>query len=300
MAKKKDLMNKIERLEASGKIEEAEKIEKIMDERKSKKSGGMLGGLFWKSEKAKEAEAGSAELDAPEMEDDLPVDTHEDTDAALSEDELLALLGGSKSEDEAEAQEAEAAESPEPASEPEKSEPEKSESESSEPTPEPEPETAEELWEMAKKIRAEIDRGTKSFETKLKKANDQLAEIEAKAEAIEKAETEAKAKAEAEEKARKEAEEKAKAEAEAREKAEAEAKAKTKADLLASINKADKPRVGKAYKWWDYDTATWNITADVWSANQLSDKWEVVYVWYRNGDIERLLNKEEMEKHCPK
>ena len=176
--------------------------------------------------------------------------------------------------------------------------PEEKEPEAAEVKPEPEdavsePQTPEEMEAGLKKDMERLNAEKKAYEAKIQELLD-------KAEAIEKAEAEAKAKAEAEEKARKEAEEKAKAEAEAREKAKAEAKAKQKADLIASINKADKPRVGKAYKWWDYDTATWNITADVWSANQLSDKWEVVYVWYRNGDIERLLNKEEMEKHCPK
>lgn len=172
-----------------------------------------------------------------------------------------------------------------------------SEAKAEESETEPEPETAEDLRKTAEKMRAKIDRGTKFFEATLKKANDRLAEIEAKAEAIEKAEAEAKAKAEAEEKALKEAEEKAKAEAEAREKAEAEAKAKAKADLLASVNRAER-HVGKAYKWWDYESATWNIATDVWSANQLSDKWEVIYVWYKDGEIERLLNKEELDKYC--
>lgn len=105
--------------------------------------------------------------------------------------------------------------------------------------------------------------------------------------------------AEAEERAKKEAEEKAEAEAEARERAKAEAKAKAEADLLASINGAER-HVGKAYKWWDYETGTWNLTTDVWSANQLSDKWEVVYVWYEGGGVERLLNKEELKKYCPR
>ncbi|MBQ3292776.1 hypothetical protein IJG93_00495 [Candidatus Saccharibacteria bacterium] len=183
--------------------------------------------------------------------------------------------------------------------------PEEKEPEAAEVKPEPEdavsePQTPEEMRAKAERMEAGLKKDMERLNAEKKAYEAKIQELLDKAEAIEKAEAEAKAKAEAEEKARKEAEEKAKAEAEAQEKAEAEAKAKTKADLLASINKADKPRVGKAYKWWDYDTATWNITADVWSANQLSDKWEVVYVWYRNGEIERLLNKEEMEKHCPK
>ena len=152
----------------------------------------------------------------------------------------------------------------------------------------PEEMTPEEMRQKAEHLKDLLKNEMDRINAQKQRCEDKIKALEEAAEA-----------AEAEERARKEAEEKAKAEAEAREKAEAEARAKAKADLLASVNRAER-HVGKAYKWWDYESATWNISTDVWSANMLSDKWEVIYVWYKDGEIERLLNKEELDKYCPR
>lgn len=203
----------------------------------------------------------------------------------------------------------------EPAKEPEPVEPEPAHEEPRGPVvlgsihdsptePEAEPEadvsvTAEKLRKKVQAMRDYAEEKEKSFAKKRQKFEDEIAALEAEADDLEKAEVEAMEKAEAEAKLKAEAEAKAKAEAEAAQRAEKEVKAKRAAALQAAINDSEKPKVGKAYKWWDYNTRTWNLTRNFWAANQSSDIWEVVFVWYQDGEIVRLLTDEEIKKYCP-
>lgn len=56
---------------------------------------------------------------------------------------------------------------------------------------------------------------------------------------------------------------------------------------------------GKAYKYWYYPKRIWLITTDIWAAIQISDVWQPVYVWFKDGKIQRLLEPEEIQKYFP-
>ncbi len=57
---------------------------------------------------------------------------------------------------------------------------------------------------------------------------------------------------------------------------------------------------GKAYKYWDPERRFWRITEDFWVARQANpDLWDVVWVWYENGQIARLMTPEEMQRYLP-
>ena len=77
--------------------------------------------------------------------------------------------------------------------------------------------------------------------------------------------------------------------------------------------KADEPKVtvssssvaagytgpGRAYKYWDYKTRTYGMTSRVFAAKQIDPGYDPVYVWYDKGQIDHILNEDEIRKYVP-
>ena len=57
---------------------------------------------------------------------------------------------------------------------------------------------------------------------------------------------------------------------------------------------------GYAYRYWDATTRTYGLTRDIWAAKQISNGlYDPVWVLYREGEIDHLLDKDEIKKYAP-
>lgn len=54
-----------------------------------------------------------------------------------------------------------------------------------------------------------------------------------------------------------------------------------------------------AYKYWDWKNRTHGITPEVWKARQIDMKYEGVYVWYVDGQIDHVLDNDELVRYIP-
>lgn len=142
--------------------------------------------------------------------------------------------------------------------------------------------TAEELTSMAQQMQRQMAKAKKKLET----AEAKMMTIMAKAD--EKAKAEAEAKRIAAEKA-----------AEEQAKAEAEAKAKADAKAAESENLGGNGPL-KIFKYWSTKEKTWKYTEDIWAANQISPNlWMPVWVFMKNGKVDHFLSEEEIEELLP-
>lgn len=94
-------------------------------------------------------------------------------------------------------------------------------------------------------------------------------------------------------------------------------KAEAKPEPKKSEPKSDKPKEpvcvatsccdssafngpGKAYRYWDYQSRSYLLTTSIWRANQAGNgEWDVIWVWYKDGEIHHVLDNEELRKYCP-
>ncbi len=57
---------------------------------------------------------------------------------------------------------------------------------------------------------------------------------------------------------------------------------------------------GYAYRYWDATTRTYGLTRDIWAAKQISNGlYDPIWVLYRDGEIDHLLDKDEIKKYAP-
>ena len=57
---------------------------------------------------------------------------------------------------------------------------------------------------------------------------------------------------------------------------------------------------GRAYKYWDYKTKTYGLKSDLWAAKQAGNgEYTPIWVWYVDGNIDHILDKEEIKKYTP-
>lgn len=57
---------------------------------------------------------------------------------------------------------------------------------------------------------------------------------------------------------------------------------------------------GKIYKYWNHATNTWIFVPDKAAAKQLSNIYQKVYVWYKDGEPDHIMNEEEIAKYLPR
>ena len=57
---------------------------------------------------------------------------------------------------------------------------------------------------------------------------------------------------------------------------------------------------GKIYKYWNHETNTWGFAPDKAAARQLSNVYQKVYVWYKDGEPDHLLTEGEIARYLPK
>ena len=65
------------------------------------------------------------------------------------------------------------------------------------------------------------------------------------------------------------------------------------------VDSSDGP--GQAYKYWDGKTRTYGVTANIWAAKQISKgDYDIIWVWYRNDQIDHILSDEEIKRYAPR
>lgn len=57
---------------------------------------------------------------------------------------------------------------------------------------------------------------------------------------------------------------------------------------------------GKIYKYWNHETSTWGFCPNKAAARQLSNVYQKVYVWYKDGEPDHIMNEEEIAKYLPR
>lgn len=57
---------------------------------------------------------------------------------------------------------------------------------------------------------------------------------------------------------------------------------------------------GKVYKYWNHNTNTWIFAPDKAAAKQLSNIYQKVYIWYKDGEPDHIMTEGEIAKYLPR
>lgn len=84
---------------------------------------------------------------------------------------------------------------------------------------------------------------------------------------------------------------------------EAASKSAVKSDPVPALESEPATKLeGKPkliFKYWDFRTRSYGLTADIWAAKQIDDDYDPIWAWYVDDAIDHLMDADEIRKYCP-